>query len=70
MTGDTKQGVIPLRDGMTWGDYIRQYNPDATDKEVDYVLWEETCYPMDSEETLKQIAEYYQRKQQSRSPHE
>ena len=33
---------------MTPRDVVRLYRPDMTDEQVDYVLWEETCFPMGS----------------------
>ena len=46
-------------EGKSWGEVIRYFKPDATDEEVDYILWEETCYPMSTEETLKQLNEIF-----------
>lgn len=52
-------------EGKTWGDVVRQYKPDATDEEVEYILWNETCYPFDTETALKQIHAFFnQNKQQ------
>lgn len=43
----------------TWGDIVREYVPDATDEEVDYILWERTAYPVASEETVRRhLSEY------------
>ena len=30
---------------MTWGELVREYFPDATDDEVDFILWEKTGFP-------------------------
>lgn len=29
----------------TWGDLVREYFPNATDKEVNHILWNYTGYP-------------------------
>lgn len=42
----------------TWGDVVRKYFPDATDKECDFLLWEKTCFPMgDREEIEEQLCQ-------------
>ena len=30
---------------MTWLELVREYFPDATDEEADYILWEKTGFP-------------------------
>jgi hypothetical protein len=44
---------------MTWQDVIRYYKPDATEEEIEYLLWNETCYPFSDETTLRQINNYF-----------
>lgn len=44
---------------MTWIDYFKQFKSDITEEEVDFILWEETCYPFDDETTMKQIENYF-----------
>jgi hypothetical protein len=46
---------------MTWYDLVRKYFPNASDKVCEYILWEETCYPVgtpeDVETMIKELAE-------------
>ena len=44
---------------MSWHAIMKHYKPDITEKEADYILWNETCYPFDNEITLSQINEYF-----------
>lgn len=45
---------------MTWGDLIRKYKPEATDEEVEFILWERTAFPMaPTEYVIKQIEEFF-----------
>lgn len=44
---------------MNWKDVFRHYFPSITDDEIDFLLYEHTCYPMDSETALKQVYEIY-----------
>jgi hypothetical protein len=47
---------------ITWGDLVRKHIPDATSDEVEYILWNETAYPMaDADYVEKQIIEYANR---------
>lgn len=48
-----------IENKFSWGDVIRYYKPDATDDEIEFILWEKTCYPMDSETTVKQVYQYF-----------
>lgn len=45
---------------MTWHEVFKHYFPSITDNEIDFLLFEHTCYPMDSERALKQVYEIYQ----------
>ena len=36
-------------------DCVKYFRLDWSDKECDYWLWNETCYPMDMETTIKQL---------------
>lgn len=36
-------------------DCVKYYFPEYTDKMCDYILWEETCFPMSMKTTLKQL---------------
>lgn len=51
--------VKSITKDSTWHDTVRYYFPNATDEECDYILWEETCFPLSGEETLKQLWEVY-----------
>ena len=43
----------------TWLDLVREYFPDATDEEGDYILWEHTAFPFASVKHIEmQIAKY------------
>ena len=42
-------------ENKTWGEIVRHYKPEATDEEVDFILWEQTCYPMDNFTTIEQL---------------
>lgn len=44
---------------MKWNDVMRYYWPDADDAFLDYLLWNETCYPHDDEKTLEQLYDIY-----------
>ena len=44
----------------TWQDIFKKHKPEITDKEIDHILWNETCYPFGSAEMiLKQIEEFF-----------
>lgn len=45
---------------MTWNQVFNHYFPSMTHDEIDFLLFEHTCYPMDSEQALKQVYEIYQ----------
>jgi len=42
-------------ENKTWGEIVRYYKPESTDEEVDSILWEHTCYPMDNFTTIQQL---------------
>jgi hypothetical protein len=44
---------------MTLGDWVRKYFPDATDKQVMFILWEKTPFPMCSAETTEKYLKAY-----------
>lgn len=41
----------------TWGEQVREHFPEADDQLVDFILWSLTCFPFDTESTLRQIRE-------------
>ena len=47
---------------MTWLNIFRKYDPNITEEEATYILWNETCFPFDHETTLKQIEEWFSQK--------
>jgi hypothetical protein len=46
---------------MTWYDLVRKYFSSATDEVCEYILWEETCFPIgtleDVEKQIRELAE-------------
>ncbi len=50
---------IKKMDNQTWQDLFKKYNSNITDKEIDYILWNKTCYPFDDPTTIKQIEKYF-----------
>ena len=45
--------------GKTWGEVVRYFKPEATDEQVEIILWEKTCYPMSVKDTLAQLNELF-----------
>ena len=43
----------------TWGEVVRYYKPDATHEEIDFILFEQTCYPLSDVETINQLNELF-----------
>lgn len=44
---------------MTWYELVKKYFPDASDLEVEFILWEKTACPIASASTVeKQLQEY------------
>jgi len=44
---------------MTFEEVIKYYFPNALEEMTNYILWERTCYPMDTQQTIDQIYDYY-----------
>ncbi len=38
---------------------VRYFEPDATDEECDFILWEKTCFPFDTGSMIKQLNALY-----------
>lgn len=38
---------------------VKYFKPDATKEEIDFILWEKTCFPFDLERTIRQLNEYF-----------
>lgn len=38
---------------MTWDDLVREYIPDASDRECHDILWGETCFPFGSVDQVR-----------------
>lgn len=53
-------------EGETWMYIFREYKPEITEKEVDYILWNETCFPFNDEATVKQIENYFNKLKQEK----
>ena len=43
----------------SWEGIVRYFKPDATEDEIEFILWEQTCYPFSHEETIKQLNELF-----------
>lgn len=50
---------------MTWHQVFNYYFPKMKANEIDFILWEHTCYPFDGEETLKQVYKLYEQRIES-----
>lgn len=48
-----------IEKGMSAIDCVKWYNPDLTDNECDFILWEKTCFPMNTDIWLKQLHECF-----------
>lgn len=44
---------------MTWVQLVEYYFPKWTSQEVDYFIWNETCFPFATQVALDQLYEYY-----------
>jgi len=44
---------------MSFLDVMRKYKPEITEKEANYILWNETCYPFSDEMTISQIHQFF-----------
>lgn len=42
-------------EGISWLDFCLKIKPDITEDEVNYLLWNETCYPFDDVTTCNQL---------------
>lgn len=42
-------------EGKTWLQIAQEIKPDITEDEVENILWNETCYPFDTETALKEL---------------
>ena len=40
-------------------DCVKYFNPDWTDEECDFHLWEFTCYPFSMEVMIEQLNQYF-----------
>ena len=40
-------------------DCVKYYWPEISDKDADFILWEETCFPCDNEAMLSQLYNKY-----------
>ena len=48
-----------VHEKMTWPQVFRHYWPSMPEDEIDFLLYEHTCFPFDHEQTLKQIYKMY-----------
>lgn len=49
--------------GLTWIGCVKYYKPELTDGEADYILWEFTCFPFDTDTALSQIYDFFLNKE-------
>jgi len=51
---------MEIKTEKTYLDLVRDYFPDTSDKEADWILWEKTPFPMrmDEQEIGRYLAEY------------
>lgn len=47
--------------GLSFVDLMKKYKPDITEEEADFILWNETCYPFDTEAIIKQIYHFFKK---------
>jgi len=50
---------MAIRDNLTNIECVKYYFPDITDLQADNILWEETCFPFDTEVMLSQLYTKY-----------
>lgn len=47
------------KEKMTWVDLVRKHLHNASDEEVEFILWEKTAFPLATVETVeRQIIEF------------
>lgn len=44
---------------MTWQQIFRYYWPNISDNKIDFLLYEQTCYPFDPAKALEQVYGMY-----------
>ena len=44
-------------------DVVKHYFPDISENEADFIIWEQTCFPMDHIEFTEQVYELYKKQQ-------
>lgn len=54
--------------GYTWGDIFRYYDPHISNDQIEYLLWNETCYPFSGELTAKHIYQFFQKNPLATTP--
>lgn len=53
--------ILDQAKGMTWGEVLIYYFEGTGSHPLEGILWNETCSPFDTEKTLDQLYEYYQK---------
>ena len=48
-----------IENNFTAIDCVKYFNPDWTDEECDFHLWEFTCYPLSMEIMIEQLNKYF-----------
>jgi hypothetical protein len=44
-----------IQSKMTPIEWVKYFNPEWTNEECDFYLWEQTCYPMDTQSVINQL---------------
>lgn len=50
---------IDVNGKLTWRQVFEYYFTEITDEQIDFILFNETCYPFDTERTLHHIYQLY-----------
>jgi hypothetical protein len=45
--------------GKSMVEVVQRYWPEATDQQANFIIWEMTCFPMNTEIALKQLYDLY-----------
>ncbi len=67
MISDEIISVIKAGASLTWRQIFNNFKEGLSDEEIDYLLWNETCYPFDNEWTIKQIERYFENESHQRN---
>lgn len=48
-----------VENNMTAADMVWYFDPDLPSVDVDFILWEQTCFPFSDEQTIAQLNEIF-----------